>query len=783
MIDSNTPVIVGVGQYTDRLDGPDYRGFSNVELAVESAKRACADTAVAGIATHIDAVAALRTFEDSTPRYSTPFGKSNNFPHSIARRLEVTPKVAIWAPVGGDSPQTMVAECCERIAAGELSVALVVGAEAISTAKHLVSENKTANWAESIDAPVDDRGLGLQGLSTRYNRQHKIMQASDSYSMFENARRARLGLSREEYAKQIGALFAPFSAVAASNPYSTSSASYSAEELASVSERNRMIADPYRRLMVARDQVNQSAAVLITSVGKARELGIDESKWVYLHGYAKATEREIMSREDLGASPAARLASKAALAAAQIDVGDLSFFDLYSCFPIPVFNICDGLGISPQDPRGLTVTGGLPYFGGPGNSYSLHAIASMVEKLRAKPGSYGLVGANGGHMSKYSAGVYSSKPRAFVPCDSRPLQARIDALPAPEVVHEADGPATIESYTVVYGKSGPSHAIVVGRLTQSGGRFLANTHEGDEATLKEMIEKDPLGRAIHVRSFGFGNRFAFSEQRLDELFPAREPRLRDNYEFVKVERRGNVLEVTINRPESRNSLHPPAHEELDEIFDTYFADPTLWVAILTGAGTESFCAGNDLKYSSQRPVYLPKNGFAALTSRGNRTKPIIAAVNGFAMGGGLEICLACDLVVADANAKFGLSEVKVGLVAGCGGLIRLPRRIPRAVANEMILTGKRIGAEEAKSLGLVNRVAPTGAALDAARALAAEILEGSPTSVRMSLWIMNDTEKMADELAATRWRHPAIDELMSSEDAMEGPLAFAQKRKPKWKNR
>jgi acetyl-CoA C-acetyltransferase len=320
-------------------------------------------------------------------------------------------------------------------------------------------------------------------------------------------------------------------------------------------------------------------------------------------------------------------------------------------------------------------------------------------------------------------------------------------------------------------------------LTVTGERFLANTHDGDAKTLQEMIDNDPLGGRIFVRSFGFGNRFAFSEEHLAALFPARKPVLRDNYEFVRVERRGQLLEVTINRPEARNCLHPPAHEELDEIFDAYFADPALWVAIITGAGTDAFCAGNDLKYSATKTVYLPKNGFGGLTSRGNRTKPIIAAVNGFAMGGGLEICLVCDLIVADATAKLGLSEVKVGLVAGCGGLIRLPRRIPKLVANEMILTGKRIGAEEAKSLGLVNRITPAGQALEGARALAGEILEGSPTSVRASLQIMRDTETMPDELAATRWRHPAIEELLTSDDGMEGPIAFSQKRKPRWKNR
>jgi acetyl-CoA C-acetyltransferase len=788
MSQDNTPIIVGVGQFTDRLDTPAYRGLSNVDLAAEAGRRALADAGGSGsraddsFASHIDAIGTMRTFEDSVPRYATPFGKSNNFPNSVAKRLGIAPKVAVWASVGGETPQTLLSEFFERLAEGELQMGLIVGAEAISTAKHLVAQQKTVDWSESIDAPVDDRGQRLQGISTRYTRAHKIIAGPDSYGLLENARRARLKLSREEYARKMGALFAPFSEVAAGNPNSTAPAAYSAEELSTVTERNRMVADPYTRLLVSRDQVNQAAAVLMTTVATARQLGIDPGKWVYLHGYAKASEPNILHREDMGVSMAARLASAAALEAAGIGVQDLTFLDLYSCFPIAVFNICDGLNISTQDPRGLTVTGGLPYFGGPGNSYSMHAIATMVEKLRAKPGAYGFIGANGGQMTKYAAGVYSTRPREFQPVDSTPIQARVDAQPEPTVSYEPEGRATIETYTVVYGKSGPSYGIVVGRLP-GGERFLANTQDGDEETLRDLIENEPLGRTIFVRPIGPGNRFTFVQQRLATLFPPRTPRLRDDFEFIKVERRGHLLEVTINRPEQRNSLHPPAHDELDEAFSAFFADPELWVAIITGAGTESFCSGNDLKWGIKNTVYIPKAGFGGITMRGDITKPIIAAVNGFCVGGGLEIAMTCHLVVADSNAKFGLTEVKVGVIAGQGGLIRLPRRVPKMVATELILTGKRIGAEEAKSLGLVARITPAGEALEGARALAAEILEGSPTSVRISLEVMRRTESIPDELAACRMRQPGIDELLSSEDGAEGPLAFAQKRRPNWKNR
>ena len=182
-------------------------------------------------------------------------------------------------------------------------------------------------------------------------------------------------------------------------------------------------------------------------------------------------------------------------------------------------------------------------------------------------------------------------------------------------------------------------------------------------------------------------------------------------------------------------------------------------------------------------MWVPKNGFAGLTSRAHMTKPVIAAVNGFAMGGGCEIALACHLVVADATAQFALSEVRVGLVAGAGGLIRLPRTVPPKVATEMILTGRRITADEALAYGLVNRVVPAGTALEGARALAAEIGEGSPTSVRISLRVMEETRGIPDVVDAVNHPTTALDDLMASEDAIEGVTAFAAKRRPQWRNR
>jgi acetyl-CoA C-acetyltransferase len=786
-VNANTPVIVGVGQFTERIDAPDYQALSAPDVAARAVLTALNDALPGGnLAAHVDTIATTRTFEDSTPMRAHPFGKSNNFPHSIAKRVGIHPRLAVWEKAGGNSPQQLISEFCGRIATGELGIVLIAGAENISTARHLKVTGEHPDWHEEVEGDVENRGLGLKGMISQYEMSHGLVGAPPSYALAENARRGRLGLDRKSYAQTMADLFAPFTRVASANPYSSFGVRETdADQLIEVGEHNRMIAEPYPLKLVARDQVNQGAAVLLTSVGKARELGIPSEKWVYLHGHSNVTEKPLLEREDIGASPAAQMASRAALSAAEIDVSDVRFFDFYSCFPIAVSNAaCDGLGLSNDDPRGLTVTGGLPYFGGPGNNYSMHAVASMVERLRGEPESFGFIGANGGMLSKYSAAVYSTKPAPWKERDDRALQARLDAAPRPAISHEADGAGIVETYTTVFERGRAAYSVVVGRLQATGERFLAMTEKGDDVTLQAMLRDDPLGKSIYVRSTPKGNRFAFDEARIATLFPERKPMFRDTYEYLQVERTGHVLQVTINRPDVRNCLHPMANDELDEVFDAYEADSDLWVAILTGAGGESFCAGNDLKYTaSGGPMWMPKGGFGGITSR-DRTKPVIAAVNGFAMGGGTEICLACDIVVADTNAQFALSEVRVGLFAGAGGLVRLPRQLPKKVATELILTGRRIAAPEAASYGFVSRVTPAGEALAAAQEVAAEIVEASPTSVRLSLRVMRDAELYASELDAVRHRNPKIvDELLTSEDFMEGPMAFAQKRKPVWKNR
>ncbi|MBB5688522.1 enoyl-CoA hydratase [Roseomonas alkaliterrae] len=254
--------------------------------------------------------------------------------------------------------------------------------------------------------------------------------------------------------------------------------------------------------------------------------------------------------------------------------------------------------------------------------------------------------------------------------------------------------------------------------------------------------------------------------------------------YCRVEDEGRLRIVTLNRPEVMNALHSEAHFELEKVWDDFAANPELWVAIVTGAGDRAFSAGNDLKVQAAgKRGPTPPSGFAGLTSRFDLDKPLIAAVNGVAMGGGFEIALACDLIIAAENAVFALPEPRVGLVAGAGGVHRLPRMIGQKQALGMILTGRRVSAAEGKALGFVNEVVPEGQALEGAKRWAAMILECSPLAVRASKQCVYAGLDEPTLQKAIGTMYPAQQRNRDSQDFIEGPRAFAEKRKPNWQNR
>ncbi|BBZ77591.1 acetyl-CoA acetyltransferase [Mycolicibacterium anyangense] len=503
MVDPRTPVIVGVGQFTERLGESSYRGLSSVELATAAAQAALRDTGAdaAAVARAIDTVAGIRQFEISG-RTPTLLGASNNYPRSVANRIGAAPARAVLEPLGGQGPQHLVTEFAGVIASGAAEVVMIFGSENTSSLRYYADRDKP-DHSETVEGSLEDRGYGYEGLFTDYTVAHGLIGAPAQYGLLENARRSRVGLSVAEYRRAMGELFAPFTKVAAKNPFSSAPVERTAEELITVTESNRMICDPYPRLLVARDQVNMGAAAVLMSVEAARRLGVPQERWVYLHGHADLVDQPLLDRVQVDYNSASVLAINEALAVAGVGIDDISTFDLYSCFPVPVFNFCDGTGLATDDSRGLTLTGGLPYFGGPGNNYSLHGIAETVSEMRDRPGDFGLIAANGGIMSKYSVGVYSTTPVNWKPDNSAALCREVAARPVVPVTEKADGPATIETYTVRYDwpvRTG----IIMGRLDADDSRFLALTEDADLVGL--LSDGDPLGARITVRAAEKDNR-------------------------------------------------------------------------------------------------------------------------------------------------------------------------------------------------------------------------------------------------------------------------------------
>ncbi len=252
--------------------------------------------------------------------------------------------------------------------------------------------------------------------------------------------------------------------------------------------------------------------------------------------------------------------------------------------------------------------------------------------------------------------------------------------------------------------------------------------------------------------------------------------------FVKYDKRNHIGYITFNRPERLNALHPACHVEMDQVWDDFVADKNMWVAIVTGAGDKAFSAGNDLRWTAEhRGEAMPrsKGGFAGITARFDIIKPIIAAVNGFALGGGFEIALACDIIIAAEHARFGLPEPRVGLLAGAGGVHRLPRQIPMKIAMGMMLTAKHVTAQEAHRWGIANEVVPLKDLIATAERWAGEIMECSPLSIQATKEAAMKGLGLPIEDALAK-HYEAQAKLFRSKDAVEGPLAFSEKRKPNW---
>lgn len=519
-IPSNTPIIVGVGQITERVCENLAEASSHADLAAQACERALNDTGVLNLARNIDTMVTVRTFADSGSLGSCPFGMSDNLPRAISQRIGANPERAIYGVLGGETPQKLTAEFCERLMNRESEdtptpyrMIMITGAEVIATIRAAKRQGVTLDWHEVTGGQLEDRGItGGYALFGEEEIRHGMSNAMPYYALMENARRANLKLGRDAYNPQMGQIFEHYSQIAATNPLSFFPKAMSASELITLTPSNPMLMAPYPRNLIAKDGVNQAAAALLTTVGEARRLGIAREKWVFLHGYADTQEQPFLQRPDLGDSPAMRSSLLNALKHAERTIDDIQHMDLYSCFPIVPILARDVLELTEGDPRALTTTGGLPFFGGPGNNYTLHGIASLVERLRDDPGSYGLVYGNGGWMSKHSTGIYSTAPpnTPLHPNHNEALQQELDQQPHALTNATPQGRATLETYTVAYRQQEPEYALVVARLQATGERFLALSYQ--PGSIEYLVQRDPLGESLNVSHDISGNIFHFSEQ-------------------------------------------------------------------------------------------------------------------------------------------------------------------------------------------------------------------------------------------------------------------------------
>ncbi|MFT6287082.1 MAG: acetyl-CoA C-acetyltransferase [Alcanivorax sp.] len=500
MNEANMPVLIGCGQVTDKR--PPEEGGTPIDLMAEVSRKAALDAGPGDVLLNaINTIVAMGLTVDSPESGSEAGGMVRNVPQAVCAALNINPAEKRYTYNGGNTPQLLVNRYAEQIAQGEESTVLLVGAEALHT---MIGRLKKGL---DLDAWIDQSGddpwmLGdSHAAASDHEMGYGMHMPSTVYPLFENALRVKYSLSLGDHQKKMGDLYHRFNAVAVNNPLSWFPTERSSEDIATVGEKNRYVGFPYTKFLNSVIQVNMGAAVIMTSLAKARELGVEDDRMVYLHGCADVNDIwNVSERVDYHSSPAIRTMGERAFAMSGKTIDDMAYFDIYSCFPSAVQIACDELGISHNDERGLTVTGGLPYFGGPGNNYVTHSIATMMDVLRSNRGKFGLLNANGWFITKHSMGIYSTTPvsedwQRETPANYQ--QAILDA-PHPPFTEAPSGRGTIETYTVLHGREGVERALVIG-LLDDGTRFIAETPD-DEQTLGQMMDQEMIGVTGIVRA-------------------------------------------------------------------------------------------------------------------------------------------------------------------------------------------------------------------------------------------------------------------------------------------
>ncbi|MEV0378358.1 acetyl-CoA synthetase [Nonomuraea sp. NPDC050643] len=471
-MDPRTPCLIGIAQRTVR----EQPGPEPLDLWEEVARAAAADARLP-----VGRLGSVQIVYTDSWQYDSPVRR-------LAERLGATPRHRAYSKVGGTAPQLLIGAAAAAIAAGEVESALVVGAEALATRRAYRVAGERVPWSHPA---VPKPPYGWEREPHPAALAHGLFLPVHTYPIMETARRAALGTSIEDEMSERGRMMAPMTEVAAANPHAWRRTARTADELVN---GDRFVGWPYGRNTVAVLEVDQAAAVVLASSRLADLLGVPKDRRVYLRGWAYAEDTwEVAARPRLGSSQAVASAAEAAFERAGLGLGDMHALDVYSCFAIALRQACDAIGLDPLDRRGLTVTGGLPYAGGPASDYVLHSTATMAGLLRAQSG-HGLVTGVGMHLTKHTYAVWSSEPGGR-------LGGAAPVFVAEEVpVAEGyEGMAVVAGYTVAHGRDGAAErGIAV--VEVPGGRAYAVVAEAE--LLAEAEARELVGRKVRVTSDG-----------------------------------------------------------------------------------------------------------------------------------------------------------------------------------------------------------------------------------------------------------------------------------------
>jgi acetyl-CoA C-acetyltransferase len=483
--DPRSPCIIGVAQMVSRPDD----GPAPEPLAMwEQTCRDAADDAHAA-SDVLDAVESLQIVYCQSWQYDDPPGR-------LCQRLGMAPKHQCYSGIGGTTPQKLVDHAAEAIVDGDLDVAIVCGAEALDTIRRLKKTGEKPQW--SYKDP-ERKAFPFEAPFHPAEVAHEVFQAYTTFALWDVARRAHLGIAPDEYRRQIGELFAPMTTIAAANPYAWFPVERSADDIITATPANRMVAYPYTKYAISVMDVDLAGAIVIASHEAADRLGVPADRRVYLRGWCYATDPVYVAEHDpTWASPAMAAASTEALRVAGAGIDDVAHLDLYSCFPSSVSFALDALGLARDDRRGVTVTGGLPFFGGAGSDYLTHSIVTMVDVLRNDPGALGVCSGVGMHMTKHVYGVYSTTPppsEAPHP-DEQTVQKQLDERSVKVIADTHDGQATIATYTVLHGRDGAAEwGLLVCDVDDTTRCYARVTDAGQ---LAELEGTECVGRSVEL---------------------------------------------------------------------------------------------------------------------------------------------------------------------------------------------------------------------------------------------------------------------------------------------